>query len=390
MKPLRDPARGLGWLLGAPAVAVLGLVVASAPAAADEAAALEKSDCGQRIAELRAAANDKENPKAQFDLGQFHEFGACGLPKDYQSAADLYQKAARQGNVEAEYRLSLINAAGGDNFPSDLAEAEKWADLAARSDSVSGRLAADFKKLLDQVATSGERAEGEKRAADFIASFLKAELARIDCASLHARTTADGGAVVTGTVPDAEQKAKLPQLVARYFPMGRNDIAVDIVPPPICRTLIALDQMKPDGIGKGELGLWLDNGSNQLHQDHPFGLQVRGPDYPVYLRIDYFGFDGKVLHLKPEGAEAPPKLAAGTATLFSKWANDGDWRAGDASSGAELIAVVATPVPLDLGKRQLTEDAADYLRDLKGAFGRIDSAGHPGLVATLLVETSGK
>ncbi len=424
-------------------MAVLALVVASAPAAADEAAgrpAFEEGDCVRRIAELQTAA--KKDPEVQFGLGQLYEFGACGLAQDYQRAADLYQKAARKGNVEAEYRLSLIFATGGENLSSDLAEAEKWADLAAQSDSVWGRLADNFKKLLhQQVVTPGEQAEGKKRAAAWTESLaapppappspgnsvgcpgwpfpslpcnhplppfpgppepppsakppeakpslaeLNAALARIDCASVHARTEADGAAIVTGTVPDKEQKANLlPQLVARYFPTGRNDIEVDIVPPPICRTLVALDRMKPaDGTAKGELLLRLYNGSSRLRQGDPISLQVHGPDYPVNLRIDYFSLDGSVSHLKPRGEEPPPKLAAATTELFRDAAT-----AGGAPFGTELIAVVATPVPLDLGQRDDTEAATGYLRDLEKAFGRIGSgSGHPGLVATLLVETSG-
>jgi TPR repeat protein len=113
-----------------------------------------------KIAELQAAA-DKEKPKAQFDLGQLCEFGDC-VAQDYGCATDLYEKAARQGNIEAAYRLSPIYATGGsDNLPSNLAEAEAWADLAARGNGVWR--GCDFKKLLDQVTTPGEQADGEKR-----------------------------------------------------------------------------------------------------------------------------------------------------------------------------------------------------------------------------------
>jgi hypothetical protein len=469
---LRGPTRGLHWLLGTPAIAAIALVAVSAPAYADAAAgrrAYEKGDYGQAMVEWQAAA-DKKDPEAQFGLGNLYEFGAGDLTQDYDRAAYWYRKAAQQGNVEAEYRLSLIYAAGGDNFPSDLAEAEKWAVLAARSQGVWGSLAANFKKLLDQVITPDQRTEGEKRATGWTEELavakaepsaaapvppappavksggcpgwpfptlpcteqfpaltgtqgppqppspssspaqaagpappempaakpplaaLNAALARVDCASLHGRTAADGAAVVTGTVPDATQKAKLLQLAAQYFPAGRTEIAVDIVPPPICRSLTALELMKPSGkTGKGGLGLRLDNGGNRLREGDPIELQMHAPDYPVDLRIDYFSLDGRVLHLKPDGGEPPPKLAAGAARLFGDPGNGEDWRAGGAPFGTELIAVVATPVPLALGVRPRVEEAADYLRDLQRAFGKLDAtAAAPGLVATLLVETSGR
>jgi hypothetical protein len=469
----RGATRGPRRRLGALAIAVLGLVV-SAPAYSDAAAgrrAYEKGDYGQAMAEWQAAA-DKKDPEAEFGLGNLYEFGAGDLTQDYHRAAYWYRKAAQQGNVEAEYRLSLIYGAGGDNFASDLAEAEKWADLAARSHGVWGSLATDFKKLLDQVTTPGQRADGEKRAAAWTEALaavkaevkpepaaaapaqpppsagksggcpgwpfptlpcteqfpalpgmqgppqpaapspparavanaplpkapeakpalveLNAALARIDCASLHGRTAVDGAAVVTGTVPDAEQKAKLLQLAAQYFSAGRNEIAVDIVPPPVCRSLVALDPLRPSS-GTGGFGLRLDNGSNRLREGDPIGLRVHGPDYPVDLRIDYFSLDGRVLHLKPDGQEPPPKLAADATRLFGDAANGEDWRAGGAPFGTELIAVIATPIPLDLRDRPRIEEATDYLRDLRQAFDRIKASSRtPGLVATLLVETSGR
>ena len=459
----RGPTQGLGSLPGVPAIAVLGIIVViSGPAGADVAAgrrAYETGDYALAMAEWQAAA-DKNDPEAEFGLGQLYEFGAGDLSQDYHRADYWYQKAAREGNVEAEYRLSLIYAAGGDNFPNDLAEAEKWGDLAARSNGVWGGLATDFKKLLDQVATPAQRVNGERRAAAWTEALaapkptpqaaqaagkpdacpgwpfpslpctvqfpplpgvqqppqparpssseqraqvlppkatevksplveLNAELAGMDCV-LQARPGADGAAVVKGTVLDSKQQAELVRLTARYFPAGRNVIAVDTVLPPVCRTLVAFNRMKPPGgTGAGELDLRLDNDSNQLHQDQPFGLQVRAPSYPVYLRLDYFGLDGEVWHMKPDGGDPQPKLAARTAGHFFNDAASGKpWMGGDPPFGTELIAAVATPAPLDLGKRQQTEEAADYLPDLEKAFARIGSnSDHPGLVATLLVKT---
>jgi Sel1 repeat-containing protein len=478
MDGLRVRPRRLRSRLGLPAIAALWLLAVSVPAYADAAAgrrAYEEGNYGRAMAEWQAAA-DKNDPEAEFGLGNLYEFGAGDLTQDYRRAAYWYRKAAEQGNVEAEYRLSLIDAAGADNFPSDLAAAYKWAVLAAGSPGVWGSLATDFKKLLDQVTTPDLRAEAEKRAAAWTAApaitaagpaaaipapppppagksggcpgwpfptlpcteqfpaltgmpapaqapapsppvqqvaarppppaaaktppaakpsplvGLNEALARIDCASLQGRTAADGAAVITGTVPDAEQKAQLLRLAAEYFPAGRNEIAVDVVPPPICRSLVALNLLNPAGeSAKDGLGLRLDNGSNRLREGDPIDLEVHAPDYPVDLRIDYFSLDGRVLHLKPGGGELAPELAAGKTHLFGDPANGEDWRAGGAPFGTELIAVVATPTPLALGVRPRVEEAVPYLRDLKRAFDRIDAgSGAPGLVATLLVETSGR
>ena len=119
------------------------------PAAADEAAgrrAFGRGDCGQRIAGL-PAASDKEKPKAQFDLGQLCEFGDC-VAQDYGRATDLYEKAARQGNIEAACRLSLN-------------EAEARAHLAAATASeTAGRMPRRRQRERDQ---AGRRRQGRPR-----------------------------------------------------------------------------------------------------------------------------------------------------------------------------------------------------------------------------------
>jgi hypothetical protein len=139
------------------------------------------------------------------------------------------------------------------------------------------------------------------------------------------------------------------------------------------------------------LGLRLNNGTNRLREGDPIDLRIHAPEYPVDLRIDYFSLDGRVLHMKPDSGEPPPKLAASETHLFGDPANGENWRAGGAPFGTELIAAFATPVPLDLGDRPRVEEAADYLRDLKRVFDRAGAnSENPGLVATLLVKTSGR
>jgi TPR repeat protein len=66
---------------------------------------------------------------AEFGLGRLYEFGAGDLKQSYNQADYWYGKAADRGNVEAQHRLALIWAVGGDDFAADLAEAHKWATL---------------------------------------------------------------------------------------------------------------------------------------------------------------------------------------------------------------------------------------------------------------------
>lgn len=56
-----------------------------------------------------------------------------------------------------------------------------------------------------------------------------------------------------------------------------------------------------------------------------------------------------------------------------------------------MILVVATPQPLDLGKRPAVEDAAIYLSALeKGLRQKGAAAAKPNLLKTMLVETHAK
>jgi hypothetical protein len=220
---------------------------------------------------------------------------------------------------------------------------------------------------------------------------LNEALAQMDCASLRSQISAQGSVSISGTVPDGGQKTKLVQLAGRLFPNGRPEVTVDIVPPPLCRSVVELQVMRAAGlIGDGGLRMRLNNGSSQLRQGDPMRLEIQGPAYATNLRIDYFSLDGQVAHMKPEGGEPAPKLAAGTTHLFGNPANGELWNAGGAPFGTELITVIATSVPLDLGaSRPKVELATGYLRDLNRTLGRISvPSGQPNVIATLLVRTS--
>ena len=219
---------------------------------------------------------------------------------------------------------------------------------------------------------------------------LDEAMAQIDCASLRSRPSAQGSASISGTVPDAAQKAKLVQLAAHLFPNGQPDVAVEIVPPPLCHSLAEFQAMRAMGlIGEGEIGLRLNGGSAQLREGDPIKLEIRAPAFPIDLRIDYFSLDGRVLHLKPQSGEPAAKLAAGSTRLFGNPAMGEVWNAGGAPFGTEVITVIATPAPLDLGEaRPTVELAADYLRDLKLALSRAGNpSSTPNAMAILLVKT---
>jgi hypothetical protein len=216
---------------------------------------------------------------------------------------------------------------------------------------------------------------------------------QIDCASVTVRQ-AGASAIVSGTVPSADHKAKLLQTAARLFPNGRPEVTVEIVPAPLCRVIAELDGLRAAGLAaEGALTLRLSGGGAQLRQGDPIEVAVQAPAYPVSLHIDYFSLDGRVVHLLPSAAQpAPPQLAAGAGRVFGGAGSGGDWVAGGAPFGTELISVVATPGPLAIGaSRPPSEPALDYLRELKQSLPHVSpGAARPPLLATLLVHTSAR
>ena len=66
---------------------------------------------------------------AQSNLGWLYQSGQ-GVPKDLGKAAELYQKAADQGNVFAQNNLGLLYQSG-EGVPKDLRKAAELYQKAA-------------------------------------------------------------------------------------------------------------------------------------------------------------------------------------------------------------------------------------------------------------------
>jgi hypothetical protein len=218
---------------------------------------------------------------------------------------------------------------------------------------------------------------------------LNEALAQIDCAALEAHSEPQGATLVSGSVPDNEQRTKLIRLVAQLLPTRRLQIKVDIVPPPICRPLSELAALRRSGaLAAGSLDIKLAGGGTALHEGGAIELSVKSPGYSAELRIDEFRLDGQVRHLWPNATYNSARTAASGTQLFWDAGGGKTWNAGGAPFGTELITALATPAPLALGSRPPIEPAADYLRDLKQALSHAPAgAATPNAMATLLVKT---
>ncbi|MBV8777318.1 MAG: DUF4384 domain-containing protein [Alphaproteobacteria bacterium] len=218
---------------------------------------------------------------------------------------------------------------------------------------------------------------------------LNEALSHFECASLRGRLPPGGGApIVSGTIPDPDEKAWLAPIAQRYFPNTRPQVVVDIVPAPLCRSLATLAALRRAGLlGDSDLALRLVNATPQLREGDPIKVEVRAPSYGISVRIDYFSLDGRVQHLWPNDQEPDPKLAAKAVHVFGEPGAGKVWKAGGAPFGTEVIAVIASASPLDLGRRPWIEQSQDYLHDLRGALAATSSSPEPNIFQTLLVNT---
>jgi hypothetical protein len=404
-------------------------------------AAYDGGDYARARSEWQSAA-DAGDADAQFGLGTLYEFGLAGLPQDYKEAAHWYELSAAQHHSEAAYRLALIWAVGNPDFPPDVVEGYKWVVLAGESKGSRRAYAVELRGQLDQVVTPAQQAEGKKRADAWrethyaqgqVAALASAPdqaqppfasaavppplpeltppaqqaapvdnkaqlsalndaLGQINCAAVSAELSPQGeGPRITGVVSGAEAKAQLAALAGHYFPSEHTEVDVVVTSPPLCRSFTALAALHRQGlVTDGDLHARLVGG-NGLREGDPIKVEVVAPAWAVSLRIDYFSLDGQVQHLWPNDEEAEAKLATGAARVFGDGTRGKVWRAGGAPFGTESIAVIATPLPLNLGSaRPAVENGTDYLRDVAAALARSNAADKPNLLATILVTTHGR
>ena len=92
---------------------------------------------------------------------------------DFAQAVAWYRKAADQGFAAAQYNLSL-RYTEGQGVPRDYVEAHKWLDLAVAHASAFDRNAyVEDRDALAKRMTPQQRAEAQRRAADWQAAFEK-------------------------------------------------------------------------------------------------------------------------------------------------------------------------------------------------------------------------
>ncbi|WP_084799484.1 tetratricopeptide repeat protein [Bradyrhizobium sp. Ai1a-2] len=134
------------------ALLAVALAAAATPVAASSlsrgSAAFHRGDYIRAFQELSPLAA-RENATALGLLGFMYEHG-FGVPQAYDAAADLYCRAAIQGNPFAQAMLGLLYDKG-HGVPQDFVLAYKWLNLAAAR--TSGRERDTYARFRNAVAS---------------------------------------------------------------------------------------------------------------------------------------------------------------------------------------------------------------------------------------------
>ena len=107
-------------------------------------------------------AADQGDAEAQFNLGVMYATGD-GVPQDYQEAVKWYRRAADQGYADAQYNLGVMYY-NGEGVIQDKREAYIWFSIAAITgdeDAVKGR--DDTASLLYSYERRAAKTEAKRR-----------------------------------------------------------------------------------------------------------------------------------------------------------------------------------------------------------------------------------
>ncbi|MBV9554387.1 MAG: hypothetical protein JO032_16525, partial [Alphaproteobacteria bacterium] len=216
----------------------------------------------------------------------------------------------------------------------------------------------------------------------------------INCAAVRVRSGANGVLMLSGSVPDEQDRAKLVKIADGVPAPQRPDVKVDVIPAPLCRSVVLINSYERDGIAATGLLEARLLGEPVLHPNEAIQVEVQSlATYPVVVRIDYFTLDNQVLHMWPNPFTLNTQMGPGETRRFLHRRMDGpdpDWLVGGEPFGTELISVIATPRPLNLGaNRPVIEPADSYLHDLTNALRLARAAGGAStLEATTFIHTA--
>lgn len=120
----------------------------------------------------------------------------------------------------------------------------------------------------------------------------------------------------------------------------------------------------------------------ELQEGDYLVLDITTPPHDSFVNVDYFSFDGSVVHLVPnfraKDNQAPPNYAATIGSL-------GNWVVSK-PFGTDFIVFVATPAPLFDTLRPESESASDYLGAVKKQLAQLSAKHGPDKIAVDFIQ----
>ena len=207
---------------------------------------------------------------------------------------------------------------------------------------------------------------------------MQAILDDVPCAALVA-TASERSVTVTGFATPSIELAGAQASVAGLSGVGSVDMSVVSVDRSYCRLLeFYAPYWKVNRVQNLGTAIATPKPGNTFMQGEPLVLEVVAPLFRSYLYVDYHSHDGYVVHLLPSQRSGPVRLDAGERLSFGE---GGEW-AVSPPFGQEMIAVIASPVPLFADIRQGYESDGDYLAALNQRL-KADSTGTEGRPVTV-------
>ena len=208
-------------------------------------------------------------------------------------------------------------------------------------------------------------------------SRAQAILDEVPCAALVATAT-DRSVSLDGFATDSIEFAGALELVAGLPGVGSVSKSVITVDRSYCRLVdFYAPYWRVNRQQKLGTSISTPNPGNVFVEGEPLVLNVSAPLYRSYLYVDYHFHDGYVVHLLPEQRSGPVRLDAGEWLAMGE---AGEWVVSP-PFGQEMIAVIASPVPMFADIREGHESDGDYLAALNQRL-KADSTGTEGRPVT--------
>ena len=206
---------------------------------------------------------------------------------------------------------------------------------------------------------------------------VQAVLDDVPCAALVAMAR-DRTVTVNGFATESIEFDGAAQAIAGLPGVGDVRMEVATVDRTYCRLLeFYAPYWKTNRIQKLGAAITTPKSGNVFVDGEPLLLDVAAPLYRSYVYVDYYLRDGYMVHLLPNQQSGPVRLGAGEWLSLGE---GGEWVVSP-PFGQEMVAIIASPVPLFADVRRSQESDGDYLAAINERL-KADSTGTEGRPVT--------